>query len=229
MSLTDLMFTVSVWTIPVLLAVTFHEAAHGYAAWKLGDDTAYRLGRVTFNPLRHIDPVGTVLMPAFLLLVSGGHVMFGFAKPVPVNFNRLRSPRGDMVLVALAGPGTNLLLALVSALLFHVIQFLPSDVALWFAHNLQNAIRLNIILAVFNMLPIPPLDGGRVAVGLLPDSLARPLARLERHGIFIVLGAIFVLPWIGDKIGMNLNVFGFLVGEPAAYISFIIMKIAGIG
>ena len=229
MSITDLMFTVSVWTLPVLIAVTFHEAAHGLAAWKLGDDTAYRLGRVTFNPLRHIDPFGTLVMPALLLLASGGTMMLGFAKPVPVNFNRLRRPRGDMVLVALAGPGTNLILALLSALLFHLIQYLPVDVALWVAHNLRNSVMLNVILAVFNMLPIPPLDGGRVAVGLLPDFLARPLSRLERYGVFIVLGGIFVLPWIGGKIGMDLNVFWFLVGKPATYISLIIFKIAGVG
>jgi len=228
-SVTDLIFAASVWTIPVLLAVTLHEAAHGFVAWKLGDDTAYRMGRVTFNPFRHIDPVGTLLMPAFLLLVSGGRVMLGFAKPVPVNFHRLRRPRGDMVLVALAGPGTNLVLALLSALLFHVVRFLPPDVGLWLAHNLQNSLRLNVILAVFNMLPIPPLDGGRVAVGLLPDFLALQLARLERYGIFVVLGAIFVLPWIGDKIGMELDIFWLLVGEPASYIAYFIMKLAGIG
>ena len=229
MTVGDLMFTLSVWTIPVLMAVTLHEAAHGYVAWKLGDDTAHRLGRVTFNPFRHIDPFGTIFMPAFLLLVSGGKMMLGFAKPVPVDFRRLRRPRGDMVLVALAGPGTNLALALVSALLFHVVQYLPADVGLWLAHNLRNSVLINVLLAVFNMMPIPPLDGGRVAVGLLPNSLALPLARLERFGIFIVLGAIFVLPWLGEKIGLDLNIFWLLVGEPAAYLSLLIMKIAGVG
>ncbi len=228
MSATELMIKVSVWILPLLLAITLHEAAHGYAAWKLGDDTAYRLGRVTFNPLRHIDLFGTLLMPAFLLLGSGGRVMFGFAKPVPVNFHRLRNPRGDMVLVALAGPGTNLALAFVSAVLFHTVQFMPPVVDSWLFNNLYNSVWLNVILAVFNMLPIPPLDGGRVAVGLLPDSLALPLARMERYGVFIVLGAIFLLPWVGEQIGMDLNVFSFLIGDPANYIVSLIMLLAGV-
>ena len=229
MSVTELAIKASVWILPLLLAITLHEAAHGYAAWKLGDDTAYRMGRVTFNPLRHIDPVGTLLVPALLLLGSGGRVMFGFAKPVPVNFRRLRNPRGDMVLVAAAGPGTNLALALISALLFHIVPFLPPVLDSWVFNNLYNSVWLNVILAIFNMLPIPPLDGGRVAVGLLPDSLAMPLARLERFGVFIVLGAIFLLPWVGGQVGLDLNVFKVLIGEPADYIVFLIMKIAGVG
>ncbi len=228
MSVTELIIKVSVWILPLLLAITLHEAAHGYAAWKLGDDTAYRLGRVTFNPIRHIDPFGTLLMPALLLLGSGGRVMFGFAKPVPVNFRRLRNPRGDMVLVALAGPGTNLALAFISALLFHVVRFMPPMVDSWLFNNLYNSVWLNVILAVFNMLPIPPLDGGRVAVGLLPDSLALPLARTERYGVLIVLGAIFLLPWIGGKIGMDLNIFRMLIGEPADYLVSLIMLLTGV-
>ena len=222
-------FIASVWTLPVLFAVTFHEAAHGWVAWRLGDDTAYRLGRVTFNPLRHIDLFGTVLLPALLLFASGGRMMFGFAKPVPVNFNRLRRPRRDMVLVAAAGPGSNVLLAFLSAASMHILALLPADVYQWVGHNLFNSVRINLLLCVFNMLPLPPLDGGRVAVGLLPETLARPLARLERAGIPIVLAALFVLPWIGDRLGMDLNVFWWLVGAPTEYLMDAVFTLTGHG
>jgi Zn-dependent protease len=222
------MFTVSIWALPLLLAITFHEAAHGFVAWRLGDDTAYRQGRVSFNPFRHVDPFGTVVMPALLLLMSGGKMMFGFAKPVPVDFNRLRKPRRDMVLVALAGPGTNVALAVVSALLMHTLSYMPGDVAEWVFYNLRNSIFLNMILAVFNMLPLPPLDGGRVAVGILPYSLAHRLARLERVGFLIILGGIFLLPWVGDKLGLDLNVFWWLVAEPASYLSQWIFVLTGV-
>ena len=225
----NIAFMASVWVLPVLFAITFHEAAHGWVAWRLGDDTAYRLGRVTFNPLRHIDLFGTVLMPALLLLASGGRMMFGFAKPVPVNFNRLRRPRRDMVLVAAAGPGSNVLLAFLSAASMHILALLPADVYQWVGHNLFNSVRINLLLCVFNMLPLPPLDGGRVAVGLLPETLARPLARLERAGILIVLGAIFILPWIGDKLGIDLNVFWWLVGVPTEYLMDVVFTLTGHG
>ena len=214
----DILFNVSIWVVPVLLAVTFHEAAHGWVAWRLGDDTAYRMGRVTFNPIRHIDPFGTVVLPAMLLLASGGRMMFGFAKPVPVNFGRLRQPRRDMVLVAAAGPATNLILAVVSALGLHGMDFVPDVAREVVAWNLVNSVWINVLLCVFNMLPLPPLDGGRVAVGVLPRPLAVQLARLERLGIVIILGAAFVLPWIGDQFGYDLNIFWWLVGGPAEYL-----------
>ena len=228
MNIENILFQVSVWTLPVLIAVTLHEAAHGWVAWKLGDDTAYRLGRVTFNPLRHIDPFGTILLPAMLLLASGGSVMFGAAKPVPVNFRGLRRPRRDMVLVAAAGPAANLVIAMIAAALFHVLPILSPDFGQWVGYNLQNAIWINVLLCVFNMIPIPPLDGGRVAVGLLPAPLSRALAGLERQGIFIVLGLVFVLPWIGGKLGLDLNLFWWLVGEPAAYLMRLILSITGV-
>lgn len=213
--LAALAHTISVWILPVLFAVTFHEAAHGFVANMLGDDTARRLGRVTFNPLKHVDPFGTVILPALLLLGSGGRFMFGFAKPVPVNFARLNRPRRDMVLVAAAGPGANLILALLSGIALTSVTELPPAAVEWTAQNLVNSVWINLLLAVFNMLPVPPLDGGRVAVGLLPDALARPLARLERVGILIILGVVFLLPLIGDQIGVDLNIFWWLVGVPA--------------
>ncbi len=228
MNLEGILFQLSVWTIPVLLAITLHEAAHGFVAWRLGDDTAYRLGRVTFNPLRHIDPFGTILLPAMLLFVSGGRIMFGFAKPVPVNFMRLRRPRRDMVWVAVAGPGANLAMAFAAAALFHVAPALPEEFGRWFMHNLNNAIWINVLLAVFNMLPIPPLDGGRVAVGLLPLPLARALQRLERFGFAIIIGGVFILPWIGRKVGLDLNVFHWLVVTPALYVSEMILTVVGV-
>ena len=209
----DLIYTATTWIIPVLLAITLHEAAHGFVAWRLGDDTAYRLGRVSFNPLRHIDTMGTVVLPA-LLLVMRAPFLFGWAKPVPVNFGRLRQPRRDMVLVAAAGPAANLLLATCAALLFHALAIFPATAATWLAHNLYHAILINLVLAIFNMLPLPPLDGGRVAVGLLPRSLAQPLARLERYGFFILIGIVFLLPMLGQRAGLDLDVFDWLVRQP---------------
>lgn len=226
--LQQIAYTVSVWTIPVLLAVTLHEAAHGFVAWRLGDDTAKRLGRVTFNPFKHVDPVGTVILPAALLFLSGGRIMFGFAKPVPVNFGGLRQPRRDMVLVAVAGPATNLLLVLAAALAFHGVGLLEGELQEWVVQNLINAMWINALLCVFNMLPIPPLDGGRVAVGLLPLRLAAPLARLEQAGIFIVLGVIFLLPMLGDLVGVQLNVFWWLVGAPADALMRAVAAVAGV-
>ncbi|MDP7242263.1 MAG: site-2 protease family protein [Rhodospirillales bacterium] len=228
MNFGNILFQVSVWTLPVLIAVTLHEAAHGWMAWKLGDDTAHRLGRVTFNPLSHVDPFGTIMLPAMLLLASGGSVMFGVAKPVPVNFRRLRRPRRDMVFVAAAGPAANLVIAVIAAALFHALPILSPDFGQWVGYNLRNAIWINVLLCVFNMIPIPPLDGGRVAVGLLPAPLSRSLARLERKGIFIVLGLVFIVPWIGGKLDMELDMFWWMVGEPAAYLMRSILSITGV-
>jgi len=228
MDFSSIAYAVSVWAIPVLLAVTLHEAAHGWVAWRLGDDTAYRLGRVTFNPFRHIDPFGTVLLPVMLLLASGGRMMFGFAKPVPVNFRGLAQPRRDMVLVAAAGPAVNVALAVVAAALLHTVPLASGAFREWYALNLQAAVWINLLLAVFNMLPLPPLDGGRVAVGLLPWRAAIRLARLERAGIPIILGAVFILPWIGDAVGLELNVFWWLVGMPTSFLEGAIFRLVGL-
>src|SRR5258708_18049712 len=186
-------FDASTWVIPVITAITFHEAAHGFVARLCGDDTAWRLGRVSLNPLKHIDTFGTLLLPALLLLLRAPF-LFGYAKPVPVNFKGLRNPRRDMVWVAAAGPGMNIALATLAALAFHLVVYLPDTTNQWVALSLRNALVINVLLAVFNMLPLPPLDGGRIAVGLLPDVLARPLARLEPFGVSTPLALLSLLP-----------------------------------
>ncbi len=219
---------ISVWTIPVILAITFHEAAHGFVAYRLGDDTAWRLGRVSANPLRHVDPVGTILLPAMLLLM-GAPFLFGYAKPVPVNFARLHNPKRDMVWVAAAGPATNILLALISGWLLHAAPSFSASAAEWVAKNLVNSIRINAALAVFNMIPLPPLDGGRVAVGLLPTPLAIRLARTERYGMLILMFLLFVLPYIGDRLNRDFDVVGYLLEWPYALLIRTIGVLTGFG
>ncbi len=226
-SIAATIYEASTWVLPVVIAVTFHEAAHGFVALRFGDDTALRARRLTLNPLNHIDPFGTILLPALLLLGSGGRFLFGYAKPVPVNFGRLRDPRHDMVWVALAGPGTNVLLAIASSLLFYGVGFFPTSPAEWIAANLVHSLQINAALCVFNMLPLPPLDGGRVAVGLLPRPLAYPLARLEPYGMPILLLLLFVLPWVGGQIGVNLNILAYVIGVPMQALIEFVLRITG--
>jgi Zn-dependent protease len=212
----ELIQQIAIWALPVLLAITLHEAAHGFAALRLGDDTAHRLGRVTLNPLKHIDPFGTIIMPG-LLLLSGAPFLFGYAKPVPVNFRRLRDPKRDMVLVAAAGPGMNLALALASVILLRLWLETTAMGEGWVSGTLQASLLLNLVLAVFNMIPLPPLDGGRVAVGLLPRPLAIPLARLERWGMFIILG-LLIVPALSQQLGLRIDILGWLLYAPVRFL-----------
>lgn len=214
MDLDNLIPTLTVWILPALLAITLHEAAHGYAALRFGDKTALMMGRISLNPLRHIDPFGTVLLPILLLMTSG--MMFGWAKPVPVNFGNLRNPRWDSVIVAAAGPAANLLLILLSMGMAWLLPLFPAFMQEWLAMNLANSVMINLVLIVLNLFPIPPLDGGRIAVGVLPRELAYPLARLEPYGIFIVIGILFVLPWLGGLVGLNLDLFGWVFRAAAS-------------
>ncbi len=220
------LYDVSVWVLPVVIAITFHEAAHGFVAHRFGDNTAWELGRVSFNPLKHIDPFGTLMLPAMLLL-SHSPFLFGYAKPVPVNFRALRHPRLDMVWVALAGPATNIALALFAAAAFHVLAFVPASAVQWVADNLKNALVINVVLAIFNMLPIPPLDGGRVAVGLLPRVLAYPLSRLEPFGMLILIGILIILPLAGSQFGLNLDVISAILRSSTGYVIRLILVVTG--
>jgi Zn-dependent protease len=220
------LYDLSVWVLPLIIAITFHEAAHGFVAHARGDDTAWERGRVTFNPLKHIDPFGTLILPGMLLLAHSPF-LFGYAKPVPVNFRALRNPRIDMVWVALAGPATNIILALAAALAFHALPVIPAGAAQWVADNLRNALVINVVLAVFNMLPIPPLDGGRVAVGLLPRALAAPLARLEPYGMLILIALLILLPLAGSQFGLNLDVISAILRKSTGYVIWLILLVTG--
>lgn len=217
-------YEISIWLLPILFAVTFHEAAHGFVAHLLGDNTAWRRGRVSFNPFKHVDPFGTIVLPA-LLLLARSPVLFGYAKPVPVNFRALRHPRRDMILVAAAGPAMNLLLATLAAAAFHLLDYTPDVVTRFIAENLRNALVLNVILAVFNLMPIPPLDGGRIVAGVLPDALARPFSRIEPYGLMLLIGVLIVLPLLGTQFGVDLNFLSQIITRSARAIIAVILRL----
>lgn len=191
MQFANLIQTVLIYALPVLFAITVHEAAHGYAARHFGDNTAYALGRITLNPLKHIDPVGTILMPLMLYFATSGAFVFGYAKPVPVRFGNLRNPKRDMVWVALAGPGANLAQAFLWGLLMVLLQGLGVT-ELFFLKMCQGGILVNVVMFALNLFPLPPLDGGRILVGLLPYRQAEMVARIEPWGFFIVMGLLLL-------------------------------------
>ena len=222
----ETLYLISVWILPILIAITFHEAAHAFVARFLGDHTSSRLGRVSLNPIRHIDPIGTILLPGLLLLAKSPF-LFGYAKPVPVNFRALRNPRIGMVMVAAAGPAMNISLAVVAALGFYLISYLPITVAQWAAANLKNALIINVILAVFNMFPLPPLDGGRIAVGLLPNIFASQLARLEPYGMMILIGLLIVLPLLGSQLGIDLGFVSHAISSATQTVIRAILRVTG--
>ena len=189
MDIARLIQTVAIYALPVLFAITVHEAAHGYAARYFGDNTAYSLGRISLNPLKHIDPMGTLLMPLLLYFATSGAFLFGYAKPVPVNFGRLRHPKRDMIWVALAGPGANFLQALLWGGLLLVLGAIGVD-EYFFIKMCQGGVLVNVVMFAFNLFPLPPLDGGRILVGLLPWRQAALLARIEPWGFFIVMALV---------------------------------------
>lgn len=208
---------ISIWALPVLFAITLHEVAHGWVAWRLGDPTAMLLGRLSLNPIKHVDPFGTVLLPVALVAL-GSPFVFGWAKPVPVNFDGLRNPKRDMVWVALAGPGANLAMAIFWTLLFWLSSHLPVSLA-YFAEPLYlmglAGITINLVLMVLNLIPIPPLDGGRVAVGLLPGRLSYQLSRVEPYGFIILIVLLFT------------GVLSQIMGPIVAYLRYFFLAIGG--
>ncbi|MBC7648045.1 MAG: site-2 protease family protein [Vitreoscilla sp.] len=200
MDISNLIQTVAIYALPVLFAITIHEAAHGYVAKYFGDNTAWSLGRVTMNPLKHIDPMGTIAMPLMLYFATSGAFLFGYAKPVPVHFGNLKNPKRDMVWVALAGPASNFLQALAWGMAFYLLQ--GSDVTEpFFLKMCQAGILVNVVMFVFNLFPLPPLDGGRILVGLLPYKQAALVSRIEPWGFFVVMA--LVLTGVVSKLWMQ--------------------------
>ena len=221
----NIVYQIAIWLVPLVIAIVFHEVAHGRVARRLGDPTAQERGRLSFNPIKHVDPFGTVILP-LILAVSHAGAIFGWAKPVPVNYARLRNPRRDMILVALAGPGMNLLLAFAGALILTATLSLSggveNGVARFIALNALNFVYINIFLGVFNLLPIPPFDGGHVVEGLLPPALGVQFRKIGRSMLLVLVVLLLVLPLIG------LNVVGRIVWPLVDRIAAMLLGIFGI-
>jgi len=218
MDIAQLIQTIAIYAIPVLLSITVHEAAHAYAARHFGDNTAYALGRVTLNPLKHIDPVGTILMPLMLYLATSGAFLFGYAKPVPVRFGNLRNPKSDMIWVALAGPGANFIQAVLWGGVFYLLQVMDISEP-FFIEMAQGGLLVNVVMFVFNLFPLPPLDGGRILVGLLPYRQAMLVSRVEPWGFFIVMalviaGVVSAL-WMRPLMGLTFKLINLLLAPLA--------------
>lgn len=224
----DALTQIILYAIPVILAVTFHEAAHGFVALYFGDETAKNQGRVTLNPVKHVDLFGTIILPLLLILSNAGFI-FGYAKPVPVNFAGLRNPRWDMLWVAAAGPAMNMLLALISALSLYGAGLLDGEPAALVGNVLLFSIQLNVMLAIFNMLPLPPLDGSKVIAAFLPASLMRPYLNFGRYGMTVLLLLLIVLPLLSARTGFGLDIFGVLVGRPAEVVMGLLLTLVGRG
>ncbi len=214
MDINNLVQTVLIYALPVLFAITIHEAAHGYVARALGDNTAYLLGRVTLNPIKHVDLMGTIVMPLLLYFATAGAFLFGYAKPVPVNFGHLRHPRRDMVWVALAGPASNFLQALLWAIAYTLLVGATLNER-FFLEMCKAGVLVNLVMWAFNLFPLPPLDGGRVLVGLLPRRLAWSFSRIEPWGFFIVMGLVLAgivsTWWLRPLISLGYLVIDFLL------------------
>ena len=214
MDIQNLLQTVLIYALPVLFAITVHEAAHGYAARHFGDNTAYMLGRITLNPIKHIDPVGTILMPIMLYFATSGAFLFGYAKPVPVNFGHLRNPKRDMVWVALAGPASNFVQAIVWAVVMITLVGTGMDER-FFLEMARAGVLVNLVMWAFNLFPVPPLDGGRILVGLLPWKQAQMVSRLEPYGFFIVMGLVIFgvvgTIWLRPLMSFGYTVINFLI------------------
>lgn len=221
MDIANLIQTVAIYALPVLFAITIHEAAHGYAARYFGDNTAHILGRITLNPLKHIDPIGTIAMPLLLYFATSGAFLFGYAKPVPVNFSKLRNPKRDMVWVALAGPASNFAQAVLWAVALVVMVWLGTEER-FFIQMAQAGALVNLVMWAFNLFPLPPLDGGRILVGLLPWKQAQWVARIEPWGFFVVMGLVLAgvvgTYWLRPLISLGYLALNFLTAPLMALI-----------